>query len=144
MALLPVEPGGLAVVQVATVGPGLPILTTQPARTRWRLLGARVHFVADGNVANRRISLQIMQGVVVMAEFGCATAITAGQTRDLQMVMGLGASVLMGATVLGFPGPNGFMFNNSSIVQFAVSNVQVADQLTLFVLQVEEWIESLA
>lgn len=144
MGLLPEGQGQIRMIQAAAAGPSLPLTIFQEARVRWRLMGAWVEFVADGNVADRRIHMEIVRNTDTVSIFGTNTPVTTGQTRTFTMVVGGGTNVLSAQINLLSTLPNDYLMNNSTVVNMDASGMQAGDQFTNFRLMVEEWIEPLA
>lgn len=144
MELVPAVQGGIRLITAPPQGPGLPLTITQEARVRWRLMGAWVEFVADGNVADRRIYLEIVRATATVAMFGTNTPLTAGQTRTFTMVVGGGVNVLSAQINLLSVLPVDYLMNDETVLHMDTSGVQVGDQFTNFRLMVEEWMEPLA
>lgn len=64
---------------------------TPGAGKRWLVIGGHIRLVNDGNAANRQIMLKVMNALVDSRAIGATTAITAGQTRDLDFGEGRAA-----------------------------------------------------
>jgi hypothetical protein len=56
---------------------------TPTASKRWLVIGGYIRLVNDGTVANRYITLEVLNVAAKARAIGNSPAITAGQTRDL-------------------------------------------------------------
>jgi len=84
----PIGASSVVTTQVGT--PGNTVLFTVPTGEQWEIICSFCTFVADATVVTRNPTVIYTDGVNKLAEYGSATAFTAGQTWDLTFVRGLG------------------------------------------------------
>jgi hypothetical protein len=135
-------PGVLQMIDLGGAVPGQALTTTVPVNTRWHLLCASVVLTCSAAAGNRTTVFRLdnAAGQQVFAVFS-NLVLAALQANAHQFVHGMAytppASMTQGhGPLLTHRGlPAGFRIN------FAVNGMDVADQLTIGVLLVEEWIE---
>lgn len=128
-------------VDVANPAPGSPVLsTTVPANKNWRIIWAFVRLTADGNAANRNISLTVHtpgfdQGYLVTSDNSNHVA----NSNDVITFMPGGgyAGVISPAHYVA-PLPVDMWIPESNPISILVFNTQVGDQVDDFTILIEE------
>lgn len=95
-----------------------------------RLLTMFCRIVADGNAANRDVSLEYLDNSGnVYATYASGTAVTAGQTRDMYWSVWQSSIATVGTATHLMP-LGALLLPPTHTIRVNVSNVQVGDQLS--------------
>lgn len=134
-------PGMLRSVTGTNPAAGAEITDAVPTGARWRLSTVSASFVADANVANRRVRAIIDDGTLEMFRYKAAADQTAGQTNQYTFApLGSESAIANNVAIIPIP-PDCYMFAGWRFVTSTV-NLQVGDNWGAPQYLVEEWIET--
>jgi hypothetical protein len=134
-------PGALRVVAAPAALPGANAVVTVPARTRWLFLSATLVLTTDANVANRIPTCVLASGSISSA--GTRVAPVVANTASDVTVFSPGQPVAEFTAVAATydPMPPPLPILAGATISTSIAAIQATDQVDLFAVYVEEWID---
>jgi hypothetical protein len=129
--------GRLVTVASSDPAAGAEISVTVPARTIYKLVGARVALVTDATVSNRTVQLTVDDGTTVFNLFPSPSTQAASLTYNYNFTAGANnATVLNNNVVVGIG--QDLLLPSTYRIRTLTNNIQAGDNfgiMTLFVLR---------
>lgn len=132
-------PGAIRIITGINPTAGSEISESVPTNARWRLIGLRLGFNTNANVAARRPKLIISNGPG-FAEIPVVISIPASTVAVLTWLAG-GAAYAFDAATQIMPLANDMILPQETVIETETSNLQAGDDYSPPQFQVEEWIE---
>jgi hypothetical protein len=121
-------------------GAGVDASVAVPAGARWRVISVWVHVLTSAQAGVRQLRLQISQTGGQVYEITAAS--TQGPSTGNDYSWSDGVPQLPVAFLAQVnPTPHGLLLSKGGQINFALNNIQSADQYTAAFATVEEWIE---
>lgn len=110
-----------------------------PTNALWRLLSIRFQLTTDANAPTRTIQIQIDDGTDIAYRVSSETTQGASDTEIYQWMSAGGVSYARNDNFQSLP--EDLLLTDAHVIASNINTIQVADQLSLIELHVEEWIQ---